>query len=539
MPRQSSDDRDNDHTDELPILLETMVFEDAPVPAAVPEDTGQHTVLYPARVEDLSQTAALRTDLAVRSAKIEELEAEVARLSDRCRDLEGELAPKEASIRDLGRALAALRQSAETRTATERRLAAQLADREARLAELGVNDQQLRIELDTRAAELDRLRASAAAAERKAARLEEQRAARNPASGDPAVQQLLEDNAGLAAYIAGRRRWWDELQAAHAALAARAAALEHELATNVAERQRAAALAAQETNRATSLRAALVEHAHRLEAAEREIGRARRTEDKPEQRPATPAPKLAAPIEAVDDAATSGHAEPTAKPAFDVIAQLEGEVEFKRQQVAAQLVELRDREQRLRGATTELDRLKGDLATLRLDLERSKADAVRLERAVLDKDRALEARDARIATLQDELNQRLGALQRLNARDLPLQALDLRGSERSRSVEPHGESITGPALICLTEEAPKRFVLSKKHMTVGRGPHCDLQVLTHFVSREHARFSLAGNKVLIEDLGSRNGVFVNSVRVDRQELRHGDLVMIGETQFRFVESMAH
>jgi pSer/pThr/pTyr-binding forkhead associated (FHA) protein len=44
---------------------------------------------------------------------------------------------------------------------------------------------------------------------------------------------------------------------------------------------------------------------------------------------------------------------------------------------------------------------------------------------------------------------------------------------------------------------------------------------------------------LIEDLGSRNGVFVNSVRVDRRQLQQGDLVTIGETQFRFVESMAH
>jgi len=32
---------------------------------------------------------------------------------------------------------------------------------------------------------------------------------------------------------------------------------------------------------------------------------------------------------------------------------------------------------------------------------------------------------------------------------------------------------------------------------------------------------------------------VNSVRVDRRHLQQGDLVTIGETQFRFVESMAH
>ena len=106
-------------------------------------------------------------------------------------------------------------------------------------------------------------------------------------------------------------------------------------------------------------------------------------------------------------------------------------------------------------------------------------------------------------------------------------------------VEAAAESSSAPALICLTGDAPKRFPLTKRTVTLGRGPHCDLQVVTHFVSREHARITLTDGKPLIEDLGSRNGLFVNSVRVDRRTLQHGDLVTIGESQFRFVESMAH
>ena len=94
-------------------------------------------------------------------------------------------------------------------------------------------------------------------------------------------------------------------------------------------------------------------------------------------------------------------------------------------------------------------------------------------------------------------------------------------------------------MICLTGDAPKRFPLTKKTITIGRGPQCDLQILTHFVSREHARITLSAGRILIEDAGSRNGVFVNSVRVDRQVLQQGDLITIGDTQFRFVESMAH
>jgi chromosome segregation ATPase len=540
MPRQSSDDQDkHDPTDELPVLLETVAFEDAPLP----EDTAQHAALYPARAEEPNQAAALRTDLAVRSAKIEELETEIARLKDRCGELEGQIAPKEASIRDLGRTLAAMRQSVEAHTATERQLAAQLAEREARLTELAGNDSRLR-------QELDELRATAVATEGNAARLEESLSPDGRAHA--AMQELLEDNAALAAYIAGRRRWWDEIEAEQSALAARVTALEHELATSSALRERAETLAAQETRRATGLRAELVAIAHRLETAERDLARARRSEGELTPQPPTTAQPATEPVarSATTSAAepataataargVAGSAEPAVESAFEVIAQLEGQVEFKRQQVAAQLVELRDREHRLRAATTELERLRGELTAMRADLDHGKADMVRLERAVLDKDRALEARDARIATLQDELSQRLGALQKLNAMAPSLQAAAVKAPERSRGVEPNVESAPAPALICLTGGAPKRFALSKKHVTVGRGAHCDLQVLTHFVSREHARISLVGDQVLIEDLGSRNGVFVNSVRIDRQELRHGDLVTIGETQFRFVESRAH
>ena len=42
--------------------------------------------------------------------------------------------------------------------------------------------------------------------------------------------------------------------------------------------------------------------------------------------------------------------------------------------------------------------------------------------------------------------------------------------------------------------------------------------------------------VTIEDLGSKNGIFVNSVRVESQMLQHGDWVTVGETQFRFIRA---
>jgi pSer/pThr/pTyr-binding forkhead associated (FHA) protein len=96
-----------------------------------------------------------------------------------------------------------------------------------------------------------------------------------------------------------------------------------------------------------------------------------------------------------------------------------------------------------------------------------------------------------------------------------------------------------PTLVCLTGDAPKHLALTKKTITIGRGNDCDIQIVTHFVSREHARVTTERGAVIIEDLASTNGVFVNSIRIDRHELHHGDLLTIGETQFRFLESVAH
>jgi pSer/pThr/pTyr-binding forkhead associated (FHA) protein len=76
-------------------------------------------------------------------------------------------------------------------------------------------------------------------------------------------------------------------------------------------------------------------------------------------------------------------------------------------------------------------------------------------------------------------------------------------------------------------------------IVVGRDPSCEISHDDSLLSRRHAEFVTSGNTVSVRDLGSRNGVFVNSVRVDRQQLQQGDLLTIGETQFRFVESVAH
>jgi predicted RNase H-like nuclease (RuvC/YqgF family) len=553
MPKRSTDD--NDHTDELPVLLDTVVLDDGRDPPAatlLAENTGQHTALY---AMARGHETALASDHAAHTARIAELEADVQGLAGRHRELEQHLAEKEALIGHLKHTIAALRESVKDSGTAERRLAAQLAARDTRLTELTATAERLQREAEARSAQIEQLRSAADQARAEAPGRAEP--AIRPAESVPAseVQELREHNATLTAYIAARNAWWVEAEATHSSLAARAAALEHELATSARRLKEADALAAQESNRAMALRAELVDYARRADALERELRLARGT-------PAATAPPSLVPSASPAAAVPTAAHEPLAgasvgaaarigsvppEPAGETanaaavedVAHLEAEVEYKRQQVGAQMLELRDRETRLRTLTAELERVRHDLAEARADLDRSREVVGKLERTVIDKDRALAARDARIETLHEELKHRLGALEKLNSIGIPSAGLDSRSATRITSIEQNAETTQAPALICLTDDAPKRFPLTKKIVTVGRGLHCDLQIVTHFVSREHARIYLNGNTALIEDLGSRNGVFVNAVRVDRQPLQQGDLITIGETQFRFVESMAH
>ncbi|MGK3997196.1 sigma 54-interacting transcriptional regulator [Sorangium sp. So ce1024] len=64
-------------------------------------------------------------------------------------------------------------------------------------------------------------------------------------------------------------------------------------------------------------------------------------------------------------------------------------------------------------------------------------------------------------------------------------------------------------------------------LVVGRTEPVDLKVEDPTLSRRHARFALAGDRLIVEDLGSRNGTWIAGQRVDRAGIEIGDEVMLG------------
>src|SRR5882672_2545113 len=69
--------------------------------------------------------------------------------------------------------------------------------------------------------------------------------------------------------------------------------------------------------------------------------------------------------------------------------------------------------------------------------------------------------------------------------------------------------------------------LGRQRMIVGRSPETHLRLDEPGVSREHTELLIDGGHVIVRDLGSTNGTFVNGSRVEKRELRDGDKLSIG------------
>jgi len=74
--------------------------------------------------------------------------------------------------------------------------------------------------------------------------------------------------------------------------------------------------------------------------------------------------------------------------------------------------------------------------------------------------------------------------------------------------------------------------LQRPVVLIGRHPECDVRLDFSKVSRRHCCIALAYDRIVIRDLGSRNGLRVNGRSVDEAQLGHGDEVAIGPIIYR-------
>jgi diguanylate cyclase (GGDEF)-like protein len=80
----------------------------------------------------------------------------------------------------------------------------------------------------------------------------------------------------------------------------------------------------------------------------------------------------------------------------------------------------------------------------------------------------------------------------------------------------------------------KKFNLNQPSLTLGRSSKSDVQVDQESVSRSHAKIINTGKTIILRDLGSTNGTYVNDELIDEYVLRDGDFIKIGRTIFKFL-----
>lgn len=88
-----------------------------------------------------------------------------------------------------------------------------------------------------------------------------------------------------------------------------------------------------------------------------------------------------------------------------------------------------------------------------------------------------------------------------------------------------------PAQLVSLDEG-MRILLDKPILLLGRDSECDIQFESRKVSRRHCCIAQAGDRLIVRDLGSTNGVRINGVRVVEGYLKDGDELSVGSHRYR-------
>ena len=82
-----------------------------------------------------------------------------------------------------------------------------------------------------------------------------------------------------------------------------------------------------------------------------------------------------------------------------------------------------------------------------------------------------------------------------------------------------------------TEGGPYTFRMSPGRVrTLGRGPRANFVLDAALVSRTHCRLVVADGELVVENLSSTSGTFVNGLSVERSILKVGDRLRAGPVE---------
>lgn len=87
-------------------------------------------------------------------------------------------------------------------------------------------------------------------------------------------------------------------------------------------------------------------------------------------------------------------------------------------------------------------------------------------------------------------------------------------------------------LLCQDSLAsPREIVLDQFPAEMGRGMDVAVRIDDRWLSRRHCRLEFADGVLVVRDLGSRHGTYVNGQRISDAKLLPGDELCIGLSHF--------
>ena len=90
------------------------------------------------------------------------------------------------------------------------------------------------------------------------------------------------------------------------------------------------------------------------------------------------------------------------------------------------------------------------------------------------------------------------------------------------------EMVSGPG-------APRTLEIFADEMVLGRAVDAAIPISASDLSRRHLVLKRVGPQVTLTDLGSRNGIYLNGVKVHAAVLHEGDNIQLGTVMFVFHE----
>lgn len=132
------------------------------------------------------------------------------------------------------------------------------------------------------------------------------------------------------------------------------------------------------------------------------------------------------------------------------------------------------------------------------------------------------------------------AMELIENANLPKELLDLRDdrpapARNRKQTMPLGAAMyQSPASFSLVYRKTGEIIEIKSPFTIGAGTGVDYTVEdSSFMSREHAKLKIEGNALLLEDLGSLNGTFLNGEKINSFTVRinPGDTVKFADEEF--------